>query len=125
VFSPDGRHVAYVTDESGRPEGVVVNFPDAGGKRQLSTDGGTEPVWSRAGDELFYRSGNRVMRVDLASGVANAGIPTTLFEGAYVPGTVTLANYDVSPDASEFLMVRADTTPPLSSLRVTVGALDS
>ena len=124
VFSPDGSHVAYVTDESGRPEVMVVTFPDAAGKRQLSTDGGTEPVWSPNGGELFYRSGNRMMRVDLTRGVANAGIPTTLFEGDYVPGTVTLANYDVSPDATEFLMVRADAAPPPVSLRVTIGMVE-
>lgn len=121
VFSPDGRHIAYVTDESGRPEIVVVSFPDAIGKRQISTDGGTEPVWSRSGLELFYRSGDRLMRVDVSAGIAHAGIPTTLFEGRFEPGTVTLANYDVSADGATFLMVRADAAAPASSLRVTLG----
>ena len=122
MFSPDGRSVTYVTDESGRPEIVVVSFPDATGKRQLSTEGGTEPVWSRDGSELFYRSGDRLMRVDMSRGVAHAGIPTTLFEGRYVPGTVTLANYDVSADGAQFLMVRADVPAPAAALRVTLGA---
>lgn len=120
VFSPDGRHVAYVTDESGRAEVVVVSCPEATGKRQLSTEGGTEPVWSRDGSELFYRSGDRLMRVDVSRGIAQASIPTTLFEGRYVAGTVTLANYDVSADGSQFLMVVADVPPPPSALRVTV-----
>lgn len=121
VFSPDGNHVAYVTDESGRPEVVVVERHGAGGKRQMSTDGGTEPVWSRDGRELFYRSGDRMMHVDVARGVAHAGIPTTLFEGAFVHGTVTLANYDVSPDGRGFLMVRAATALAPLSVRVTIG----
>lgn len=121
VFSPDGRFVAYVTDESGRAEIVAVSYPDATGKRQLSTEGGTEPVWSRDGTELFYRSGDRLMRVDMSRGVTHAGIPTTLFEGRYVPGTVTLANYDVSADGTQFLMVVADVAPPPSALRVTLG----
>lgn len=120
VFSPDGRHVAYVSDESGRAEVIVVSCPEATGKRQLSTEGGSEPVWSRDGLELFYRSGNRLMRVDLNAGVAHAGIPTTLFEGDFVPGTVTLANYDVSADARTFLMVRAPAASPPSGLRVTL-----
>lgn len=121
VFSPDGRHVAYVTDESGRPEIVVVSCPAATGKRQISTDGGSEPVWSRDGTELFYRSGDRLMRVDLSGGVAQAGIPTTLFEGDFVPGTVTLANYDAAADAATFLMVRADAAAAPGALRVTIG----
>jgi DNA-binding winged helix-turn-helix (wHTH) protein len=121
VFSPDGRYIAYVTDESGRPEIVVVSYPDATGKRLLSTEGGTEPVWSRDGSELFYRSGERLMRVDMSRSVAHAGIPTTLFEGRFVPGTVTLPNYDVSADGMQFLMVTAHIPPPPSALRVTVG----
>lgn len=121
VFAPDGRHIAYVTDESGRPEVVVVDRAGAVGKRQISTDGGTEPVWSRDGRELFYRSGNRLMRVDVSGGITQAGIPTTLFEGNSVPSTVTLANYDVSPDAITFLMIRAATATAPTSLRVTIG----
>jgi eukaryotic-like serine/threonine-protein kinase len=122
ALSPDGRYMAYVTDESGQAEVVIVSFPDATGKRQLSTQGGTEPLWSRDGTELFYRSGRRVMRVDLSRGPAAAGIPTTLFEGAYVAGTVTLANYDVSADATRFLMIVAEVPPAPTLLRVTVHA---
>jgi Tol biopolymer transport system component len=123
VFSRDGRSIAYTTDESGRSEIVVVSYPADGVKRQLSTEGGTEPMWSHDGGELFYRSGDRIMRVDMSRGPEHAGIPTTLFEGRYVPGTVTLANYDVSADATEFLMVGADEPPPVSALRVTIAGL--
>lgn len=123
VFSPDGRYVAYVTDESGRPEVVVVDATGAG-KQHMSTDGGTEPVWSADGRELFYRSGDRLMHVDVGRGIAHAGIPTTLFEGSYARGTVTLANYDVSRDGSAFLMVRAVTAAAPLSLRVTIGWQD-
>lgn len=120
VFSPDGRHVAFATDESGRPEIQVVSFPEGGAKRQLSTDGGSEPVWSRDGRELFYRSGDRLMRVDMSRGPGDAGVPTTLFEGKFVSGTVTLANYDVAADGDSFLMVQAEATEAPSMLLVTL-----
>jgi len=121
VFSPDGRHVAYVTDETGRPEIQIVSFPDGGTKHQISIDGGAEPVWSRDGAELYYRSGDRLMRVDMARGPSDAGIPTTLFEGKFVSGTVTLANYDVANDGESFLMVQPEATEAPSMLLVTIG----
>jgi Tol biopolymer transport system component len=62
-FSPDGRWIAYVSDESGRPEIYVQPYPGPGGKWQISADGGIEPVWNANGRELFYRSGNRMMAV--------------------------------------------------------------
>lgn len=122
VCAPDGRHVAFATDESGRPEIQVMPFPDAGAKRQVSIDGGSEPVWSRDGRELYYRSGDRLMRVDLSRGPEDAGVPTTLFEGKFVSGTVTLANYDVAEDGESFLMVQAEATAAPSMLLVTLNA---
>lgn len=121
ALSPDGRYVAYTTDESGRPEIHLVTFPEATGKRQLSTDGGAEPMWSPDGHELFYRSGDRLMRVDMSRGPEDAGVPTTLFEGRFERGTVTLANYDVVENGSRFLMVRAEDLRPPHSLLVTLG----
>ena len=55
-FSPDGRWLAYISDESGRFEIYVQPYPGPGGKWQISTEGGTEPVWNPNGRELFYRS---------------------------------------------------------------------
>jgi eukaryotic-like serine/threonine-protein kinase len=107
-FSPDGRWLAYVSDESGRYEVYVQPYPGPGGKWQISTGGGTEPVWNPNGRELFYRSGNKMMTVDIATqpGFA-AGKPRMLFEGRYLdaPNPVT-ANYDVSPDGQRFLMTK-------------------
>jgi eukaryotic-like serine/threonine-protein kinase len=84
-FSPDGRWLAYVSDESDRWEIYVQPYPGPGGKWQISTDGGTEPVWNPNGRELFYRSGDKMMAVDIATqpGFA-AGRPRVLFEGPYV-----------------------------------------
>lgn len=120
VFSPDGTHIAYATDETGRPEIQIVSFPSGGSKHQISIDGGSEPVWSGDGTELYYRSGDRLMRVDMRRGPADAGIPTTLFEGKFVSGTVTLANYDVADDGESFLMVQPEATDTPSMLFVTL-----
>ena len=57
AFSPDGRWLAYVSDESGRGEVYVQPFPGPGGKWPISTDGGTEPAWSADGRELYFRQG--------------------------------------------------------------------
>jgi serine/threonine-protein kinase len=65
-FSPDGRWIAYTTDETGRNEVQVRPFPPAsgqGGKVTISTDGGENPRWSRTGNELLYQSGNRILSV--------------------------------------------------------------
>ena len=65
TFSPNGRWVAHVSDESGQDEVVVVSFPDQGSRRQVppGSAGGSLPRWSRTGDELFYISGgNTIMR---------------------------------------------------------------
>jgi Tol biopolymer transport system component len=106
-FSPDGRWLAYVSDESGRYEIYVQPYPGPGGKWQISTEGGTEPVWNPNGRELFYRSGGKMMAVDIATqpGFA-AGKPRVLFEGPYVPTPATLPNYDVTLDGQRFLMVK-------------------
>jgi serine/threonine-protein kinase len=68
ALSPDGRWVAYQSSETGRPEVYVQAFPGPGGKQQISSDGGLDPVWARSGRELFYRQGNQgeeVMVVDV------------------------------------------------------------
>jgi Tol biopolymer transport system component len=106
-FSPDGRWLAYVSDESGRYEIYVQSYPGPGGKFQISTDGGTEPVWNPNGRELFYRTGDKMMAVDIATNPGfTAGKPRMLFEGPYAPTPATFPNYDVSPDGQRFLMLK-------------------
>ena len=81
-FSPDGRSIAYVSDESGRYEVYVRPFPGPGEKWQISTQGGVEPVWSRDGRELFYWNEDKLMVLDVTLRPAfRAGKPRTLFEG--------------------------------------------
>jgi eukaryotic-like serine/threonine-protein kinase len=106
-FSPDGRWLAYVSDESGRAEVFVQPYPGPGGKWQVSTEGGTEPMWNPDGRELFYRNGDKMMAVDIATQSSfAAGKPKALFAGQYVPTPVTFPNYDVSPDGQRFLMLK-------------------
>jgi eukaryotic-like serine/threonine-protein kinase len=106
-FSPDGHWLAYVSDESSRVEIYVQPYPGPGGKWQISTEGGTEPMWNPNGRELFYRSGDKMMAVDIAAQPGfTAGKPLMLFERQYVPTPVTFPNYDVSPDGQRFLMLK-------------------
>jgi serine/threonine-protein kinase len=108
-FSPDGRWLAYLSNESGRPEIYVQPYPGPGGKWQISTDGGTEPLWNRNGRELFYRAGNKMMAVQVTTEPAfTAGKPLRLFEKEYAKSEfpATGRAYDVSSDGQRFLMVK-------------------
>ena len=110
-FSPDGRWLAYVSDESGRYEIYVRPFPEVEeGKWQISTDEGVEPVWAANGRELFYRNedGNRMMAVEITTEPTfRAGTPRLLFEGSYGRSSGGSAFYDVTSDGQSFLMVQA------------------
>ena len=105
-FSPNGRWLAYSSDESGRFEIYVQPYPGPGGKWQISTEGGTEPVWNPNGRELFYRSGDKMMAVFVTTQPSfSVAKPKMLFEGPFEPAPTTFPNYDVSPDGQRFLML--------------------
>ncbi len=113
-FSPDGRWLAYSTEESGRSEVYVAPFPGPGGKWQVSTNGGFGPAWRRDGKELFYLSSDsKVMAVEIrASGTTlDPGVPQVLFE----PHPLAIA-YDAAADGQRFLMVSAgiEQSPPIT-----------
>jgi eukaryotic-like serine/threonine-protein kinase len=118
-FSPDGRWMAYVSDESGRNEIYVQPYPGPGGKWQISTDGGNEPVWNRNGRELFYRSGDKMMAVDVTAQPSFvAGKPKMLFEGRYV--STNVPEFDVSPDGQRFLMLKPVTQEQAAPAQINV-----
>ena len=76
-FSPNGRWLAYVSDESGQPQVYVRPFPGPGGPViPVSTQGGTQPRWSRNGKELFYRTENRMMVVDVTDTLRSDALAT-------------------------------------------------
>ena len=105
-ISPDGHWIAYQSNQSGRFEVYVQAFPGSSRNWQVSLDGGTFPMWSRNGRELFYRKDNLMMAVDISTtpGFA-AGRPKRLFEGSYL-----LDSYDVARDG-RFLMIKYEPRP--------------
>ncbi len=107
MFSPDGRWLAYVSDESGESEVYVTPFPGPGGRFRISTGGGDFPLWSPDGRELFYRTGNRVVAVTLGRGPTVEVSPAqVLFQGGYFGQPGVNGSYDISPDGRRFLMVQ-------------------
>jgi serine/threonine-protein kinase len=116
-ISPDGRWMAYQSDQSGEMEVYVRPFSnERGGIQQISTAGGTRPLWSRNGRELFYLApSGALMSVAITAGATwSAGRPVHLFEGAYYfpQGGAMGRTYDVSPDGKRFLMIKsADDSP--------------
>jgi len=120
TFSRDGRWLAYTSNESARDEIYVRPFPGPGQKWQISTGGGSEPVWARDGRELFYRSGDQMMAVAVSTTPTFLSQkPRVLFEGEYArPDPLT--SYDVAPDG-HFVMVRGETQSALSPLHVVLN----
>jgi eukaryotic-like serine/threonine-protein kinase len=119
IVSPDGRWLAYESNDSGTFEIYVRPYPDvASGRWQVSIGGGTQPLWSHDGRELFYVSpANGLMRLGVERAVSwSATTPTMLLKAASVipsagsPGRT----YDVSPDGQRFLVVKmnASNAPP-------------
>jgi serine/threonine protein kinase/Tol biopolymer transport system component len=111
-ISPDGRYLAYQSDESGKGEIYVHSFPDVTkGKWQVSSGGGNSPLWSPDGRELFYRSGDATMAVDIETEPTfKRGNPKTLFRGTYLSGVSqerALTPWDIHPNGKKFLMIKA------------------
>jgi eukaryotic-like serine/threonine-protein kinase len=120
-FSPDGRWVAYASNESGRWEVYVTSFPDGRGKWQVSTAGGSQPRWRGDGKELFYlASDSKIMAVPITGGTNfDSGSPVPLFQAVprEMGATSELAEYDVARDGQRFLVntqVRDPETQPMS-----------
>jgi eukaryotic-like serine/threonine-protein kinase len=106
-ISPDGRWITFVTDESGTNQVVVQPFPGPGARVQLSTVGGSEPVWSRDGARVFYRGDGVIMAARLRTTPALSVLGRdSLFVDDFVHSTNPHANYDVSPDGAHLLMLK-------------------
>ena len=127
-FSMDGKWVAYCANEGGGNEVYVQPWPGPGPKVKVSSGGGTDPIWSPTGKELFYRNGDKMMVVAVKTQPTfDAGRPTELWERHYShglssscgpPGT-SEGNYDVNIDGQRFLMVK-DVDLDAQSTRIVV-----
>jgi eukaryotic-like serine/threonine-protein kinase len=115
VFSPDGRWVAYTSNESGAYQVYVRAFPDKGGKWQVSNAGGAYPMWSRNGQELFFRADdNRIMVAPYAPKADSfvSGKPRVWSDKRLADfGTIGISNYDVAPDGKRIAALMPVETP--------------
>ena len=111
AFSPNGHWMAYGSDESGREEIYICPFPQGEPKRQVSIDGGGAPRWNPNGRELYFRTGNAMMAINVETESALVlGKPRLLFESdSYRGGSRA---YDVSADGSRFIMIDRSQSPP-------------
>ena len=135
-ISPDGRWLAYQSDESGRHEVFVRPFPNVdAGRWQISTEGCTRPAWSRKGDELFYLDGNdqlTAVRCQASGTTFIPGKPAKVLHGKYAAGSTTrgydLRSYDVSADGQRFLMLKetagASTSAPPPTMTVVINWIE-
>jgi Tol biopolymer transport system component/DNA-binding winged helix-turn-helix (wHTH) protein len=124
-ISPDGRRLAYTSDESGHDEIYVQPFPALGDKWQVSVGGGKEPRWSSDGHQLFFRQGDRMMAVDVQTkSTLKAERAHLLFEGSYARSGFW-TNYDVAADGQRFVMLREEDEARANSvLRVVLNWAD-
>ena len=128
TLSPDGKWMAYDSDESGQGVDVFIqSYPDARQKRvKVSPAHGSEPMWTQGGRELVYREGDKVMAVtiDLATGAS--GPPRVLFSGPYPdnPGWTRPRTYDVTADGERFLLTKLPGQQPRPRVTVVLNWFD-
>jgi|WetSurMetagenome_2_1015567.scaffolds.fasta_scaffold11349_4 eukaryotic-like serine/threonine-protein kinase len=112
-FSPDGRWLAYTSNESYRDEVYVRSFPGPGIKQIISNEGGVQPLWSRDGKRLYYRRQDQMWVVDVrADGGFVCSKPRLLFKRPGFHISSPIRNYDLSRDGQRFLMVKLEQREP-------------
>ncbi|HJX93478.1 MAG TPA: protein kinase [Pyrinomonadaceae bacterium] len=106
-FSPDGKWLAYQASVSSRQEIYVSPFPGPGPRRQVSMDGGIEPLWSRDGRELFFQNGSKLMSASVSPGTEwSASQPHVVHEGGFVRGPTGNTSWSITRDGTRFLHVQ-------------------
>ncbi len=120
-LSPDARFLAYESNESGRYEVHVQPFPEGGSITRISTNGGSQPRWSRDGKEIFYVEGDTLMAVPVnLSSSFSAGKPQRLFDGGGV-FRGRGQRYDVAPDGRRFVVAELVEAAPESTVHVVLN----
>ena len=120
-ISPDGRWLAYASEESGQFEIYVTSFPHGAGKSAVSSGGGNHSVWAKSGRELFYLNGDKLMAVDINTGSGfRAGTPTLLFQMRSMVQT-SGCSYDVSLDGQRFVMIQSGEDVGAHQVNVVLG----
>ena len=121
-FSPDGKFIAYTSNESGRNEVYVQSYPGPGRTWQISTSGGSDAHWRSDGKELFFRSlDQKLMAVDILPGTTfQAGIPRALFQGQFAGGAAS-TKYMPDPSGQKFLVVAPMSRDALSPTTVVLN----
>src|SRR5262245_5487718 len=124
TLSPDGRWMAYDSDESGGVDVFIQSFPDPRGKRlKVALGHGSEPRWTQAGRALVYREDDKVVAVAIDPATGASGPPRVLFAGPYPSnqGWTRPRSYDVSPDGQRFLMTKLPREQPSPRIRVVMN----
>jgi hypothetical protein len=122
AIAPDGRWIAYASDESGRFEIYLDSFPTPGNRARLTNGGGSDPRWKTNGAELYFRRGSEI---HVVSPRLSGGPPEALSSARLFDATAGIRAYDVSPDGQRFLVniPAADATPPKISIIVNIRDL--
>jgi len=114
-ISPDGRWIAYASDESGQSgkhEVLVRPFPGPGGRWKISKEGGSEPIWSKDGKQLFYRMDDQIWAVNVRTEAGfYADKPRLLMKRGLMTAS-PLRTWDLWPDGQGFLMVKWEESKP-------------
>jgi dipeptidyl aminopeptidase/acylaminoacyl peptidase len=105
---PDGNWISYASDDTGRTEVYVQTFPEPGTRTRVTSGGGTDPTWSRDGKKLFYRQGDKIMVVEIATEPTVAISEPTLFVRTELD-TTQIRNWDVGPE-DRVVLIESDPT---------------
>jgi hypothetical protein len=122
-LSPDGKWVAFQATVSSRMEVFVAPFSGAGERRLISTDGGTEPLWSHDGRELFYQNGDKLMGVAVTPGATfSAGAPRVLHDGRFFRTITGNTSFSITNDGSRFLRIQpVDPFPSITHIELVLN----
>jgi len=132
-FSPDGRWLAYSSNQSGRTEVFVTPYPGPGSRIQVSNSGGRAPMWAPDGRRLYYQGPRPsdgkvgIFEVEVSLGQEfSAGIPRKLFEGEYPSPTPVNGGYDIAPDGKSFIFLKEEPAPEMnvSQLHLTLNFVE-